>query len=76
MYVERASPTCHSVLIVFSQIIEIFGFSTGYNDEIEIFEIKSLNIGNSKFQKSPKQFCEDHRRGGVGGWGVGDSGKV
>ncbi len=38
------------------QIIEVLDFSIGYNGEFEIFEkqIKSLKIGNSKFQKFPR----------------------
>ena len=42
------------------QIIEVFDISIGYNDEIEIFEKKSLQMSNSKFQKSQTQFCVDH----------------
>ena len=41
---------------LFSQIIEVFDFSIGYNGEFAIFEKKSLKIRNSKFQKSPTYF--------------------
>ncbi len=34
------------------QIIEVFGFSIGYNGEFEISEKKLLKLRNSKFQKS------------------------
>ncbi len=62
-YPHPTSPKFHSVLLYdrsFFQIIEVFGFSIGYNGEFEIFKKKSLKIGNSKFKKSQTYFCEDH----------------
>ncbi len=37
-------------IYIFFQIIEVFGFSIGYNGEFEILETKLVKI--SKFQKS------------------------
>ena len=46
------SPVLHSILLygrLYFNIVEVFGFFIGYNGEFEIFEKKSIKIGNSKW---------------------------
>ncbi len=43
-----------------SQITDVFFFFIGYYGEFEIFENKSLKIGNSRYKKSANNFYEDH----------------
>ncbi len=60
MRVPNFTPFRSTIARVPDQIIRVWGFSIGD-------KIQSLNIGNSKCQKSPTQFCEDHFGGGGGG---------